>query len=448
MKKIHIILISILCGLSSCTSVLDKEPLDIISDDVLWNDPVLIDNYLLQCYAEMCFFNEMPYGATQDWFNCMYATGFADESTSAWTQTPKTHWLNISGGDWDWWGYPTVRKLNVFIEKMETAPVDEAVRTARTAEARFLRAFAYFNMVKRYGGVPLILKAQQLSDSPEELYPKRATEEAVYQFILDEMNDIIDNRLLPDAYGAADLGRPTLYAAAALKSRAAMYAGSIASWGTVQIDGLVGIPADKKEHFWQESLNASNRLLYGSPFALYEKYPDDRSKNYRNIFLDENNCEVIFSEIYDGKSGKGHSWDMWQNPSGYNAWAGGQQNCVYLEFVESYENIDGSDPTIDREKVAQYYTWTLDELWGKKDPRFKASIYTQGTPWTHEGASVTLDYHVGIFVDGQWINDGFYEGVPALGVCANNWRPTPFGILKYLDESSAMIPERYYSKTD
>ena len=61
MKKIHIILISILCGLSSCTSVLDKEPLDIISDDVLWNDPVLIDNYLLQCYAEMCFFNEMPY---------------------------------------------------------------------------------------------------------------------------------------------------------------------------------------------------------------------------------------------------------------------------------------------------------------------------------------------------------------------------------------------------
>ena len=173
MKKIHIILISILCGLSSCTSVLDKEPLDIISDDVLWNDPVLIDNYLLQCYAEMCFFNEMPYGATQDWFNCMYATGFADESTSAWTQTPKTHWLNISGGDWDWWGYPTVRKLNVFIEKMETAPVDEAVRTARTAEARFLRAFAYFNMVKRYGGVPLILKAQQLSDSPEELYPNR-----------------------------------------------------------------------------------------------------------------------------------------------------------------------------------------------------------------------------------------------------------------------------------
>ena len=172
MKKIHIILISILCGLSSCTSVLDKEPLDIISDDVLWNDPVLIDNYLLQCYAEMCFFNEMPYGATQDWFNCMYATGFADESTSAWTQTPKTHWLSISGGDWDWWGYPTVRKLNVFIEKMETAPVDEAVRTARTAEARFLRAFAYFNMVKRYGGVPLILKAQQLSDSPRRALPE------------------------------------------------------------------------------------------------------------------------------------------------------------------------------------------------------------------------------------------------------------------------------------
>lgn len=98
MKKIHIILISILCGLSSCTSVLDKEPLDIISDDVLWNDPVLIDNYLLQCYAEMCFFNEMPYGATQDWFNCMYATGLRrriDQRMDPDTQNPLA---DISGG--------------------------------------------------------------------------------------------------------------------------------------------------------------------------------------------------------------------------------------------------------------------------------------------------------------------------------------------------------------
>ena len=152
----------------------------------------------------------------------------------------------------------------------------------------------------------------------------------------------------------------------------------------------MGIPADKKEHFWQESSQrrANRLLLYGSPFALYEQYPDRPLEKLPATFRHENNCEVIFSEIYDGKSGKGHSWDMWQNPSGYNAWAGGQQNCVYLEFVESYENIDGSDPTIDREKVAQYYTLTLD-VWGKKDPRFKASIYTQGTPWTHEGASVS-----------------------------------------------------------
>lgn len=460
MKKIIIITLLALSGLYSC-SVLDKKPLDIISDSDLWNDPVFIDKYLLECYAEMGFYNEMQLGGNHDDVASntpMVALGISDEAHSAWVQTPKTHWINVTGGVYEWWGYYVVRRLNIFLERLPNSPLNAETCSRKMAEARFLRAFCYFQMVKRYGGVPLITRSMQLTDSNEVLYAARDTEEAVYDFILEELDDLIDNELLPGEYGAGDLGRPTIWAAAALKSRAAMYAASIATWGEKfpQYENVVGIPSEKARHYWTESRDASDFILTQGPFSLYKKYFDeDKTKNYRNIFLDENNCEVIFSERFDGKSGKGHSWDHWQNPAAYNSWNEGQGHVVYLEFVESYENVDGSDPKIDREKVANYHQWTMEELFGKKDPRFAASIYTHGTPWTHNGERVYLDYHQGVYVgNGEWIEEGVVPegkpgaGLPAQGIQQTKWRPSAFGVLKYLDEEAAMVPERLYSDTD
>lgn len=442
MKNTIAIIPVLLLFLCSCENILDKQPLDIISDAVVWSDPVLIDAYLNQCYAEMGFYHEMPYGASPDWFDVDQATTIADEAKWGWVANPQSHWISISGGVFEWWGYPTIRRLNQFIEKLEASPLLEASRNQKSAEARFLRAFAYFNLVKRYGGVPLIIHTQNINDSEEELYRSRDKEEVIYKFILDEMDAV--EKILPESYGANDAGRPTKYAALSLKSRAAMYAGSIASWGTVQIGGLVGISKDKATEFWQSSYDASLGIIMSGKFSLYNKFTD-KTKNYRNIFLDENNSEVIFSEIFDGISGKGHSWDMWQNPYSYNAWAGGQQASVYLEMVESYDNIDGTSGVIDRSKINAGYWWNVEELWGKKDPRFKASIYTHGTPWAPAG---TLDYHDAIeSPDGSaWWDVGSYKGV--LARSRSFGRSTPFGVLKYLDESKGIIPERYYSTTD
>lgn len=451
MKKILFLIIIIF--IVSCEAILDKQPLDIISDSIVWDDPVLVNKYLLQCYAEMKFYDEMQLGADHYGYSTsnvtFVATNISDEATAYWFQTPKSHWISINGGHFEWWGYEVVRKLNIFIEQMEASTLPDHEKTNLNAEARFLRAFAYFNMVKRYGGVPLILNVQQLDDPIDELYPKRAKEEEVYQFIINELNEIINAKALPESYTSADLGRPTIYAAAALKSRAAMYAASIATWGQVQLDGIVGIAQSKKDYFWQESLSASEMIINSGKFSLYNKYPENKSKNYRALFLDENNSEVIFSEVFDGRQGKGHSWDHWQNPRGYNSWGGGQASCVYLEMVESYENIDGSDPKIDREKIEGYHLWSMEELFGKKDPRFKASIYTQESSWSHNGEQVKLDYHHGLRLpDGNWIWSGHYEGIPAIGFCQQNPWATPFGVLKYLDESKAMVPDRGYSDTD
>ncbi len=447
MKRIAILIYVSLIVFTSCDDVLDKQPLDLITDATLWSDQVLIDDYLNQCYAEMNFYFEMPYGQDINYLMANRshdAITLSDEAHCGWgdeINAPKSDWITISGGIFEWWGYSTIRKLNIFIERMETLDFPESYLAQRMAEARFLRAFAYFDMVKRYGGIPIITRAQELNDSRDELYRKRDLEDSVYQFIISEIDAIALD--LQETYGD---GRATKYAALALKSRAAMYAASIAQWGSVQLDGIVGIPSEEASNYWQISYDASKAIISSEKFALYNK-SENKVENYRNLFLDENNSEVIFSERFDGISGKGHIWDMMEVPYSYHVWGKGQNACVYLEMIESYDNIDGTSGVIDRDKISDGHLWTVEELWGKKDPRFKASVYTHGTSWLDANGSLILDYHDAIEItDGSLLTTGSFKGI--LSRSRSYGRTTPFGILKYLDEDMAVVHERHYSKTD
>src|SRR5690606_13256836 len=90
--------------------------------------------------------------------------------------------LNVGGGLMEWWGYSAIRKMNEFLERAPSSGYGEDVRIKRIAEVRFLRAFSYFAMAKRYGGVPLITKVQSLTDSEESLLPIRNKEVEIYNF--------------------------------------------------------------------------------------------------------------------------------------------------------------------------------------------------------------------------------------------------------------------------
>lgn len=452
MNKLVILLLSTLLFFTACDDVLDKEPLEIISDATVWSDPVLADDYLNQCYLEMVFLHEMQYGGTTrqsatgmyTWFEQIYMLNFSDQGRAGWVAIPKSRNITIGGGVIEWWGYPTIRKLNIFLEKLESNEVfDPEYKKQRIAEARFLRSFCYFNIVKRYGGVPLITRVQQLDDPDEELYRSRDKEEVIYDFILSEIDDIAND--LPDRWDGANYGRASKYAALALKSRAAMYAGSIATWGAAALDGIVGIPQSKAEQYWQDSYDASKEIIQDGGYSLYNAHAD-KSTNFRNLFLDEGNSESIFAEQFNGLSGKGHSYDMWMVPRAHHVWNAGQSISLYLEMVESFENIDGTTGVIDRDKISSGYSWTLDEIFGKKDPRFKASIYTQGTSW--KGGTDNLDYHVNTKTPDGITNVGSYKGVLAQAPAAAG-APTPFGVLKYLDEEErAFVMERNHSDTD
>ncbi|GEP93954.1 RagB/SusD family nutrient uptake outer membrane protein [Chitinophaga cymbidii] len=451
-RTIHILLIfSLVC--SSCLKdALDKQPLDTITDAVVWNDQALINAYLTQVYLQFTILtNETPDAsgsASDDWNGPFIINELSDECMRNWIygqSQAKMYAITISGGVLDWWesSYSAIRTLNEFIKRVPEAPVDENFRKVRTAEARFLRAFSYFSMVKRYGGVPLITEPQDINASYEELYRKRDKEQQVYDFILAELDAAIPD--LPER-GETEYGRPSRYTALALKSRAALYAASIAKYGTVQLDGLVGIAA-APDGYYQQAFDAADDIMKSGQYDLYD-VDADKVTNFKNVFLKENNIEVIWAKQHDytqrNLGGNGWVWDFFQAPKPH-AWNAGNQNAPYLEMAEEFEHVGGTPGTLNRTAVQQG-VWSMEELWGDKDPRFYASIYTQNTPW--KGGRV--DFHNGLQLpDGTIQTSGSYQNVPAKGdqMVDNSFGPG-FGVMKYLEETKDNMGERATSGTD
>ncbi|WP_430813816.1 RagB/SusD family nutrient uptake outer membrane protein [Carboxylicivirga sp. RSCT41] len=442
--KIFLFIISIHI-LTSCEDILDKQPLDIMSDAVVWEDEVLIDAYLTEQYAQMYVFSNETGGDDHSgngelWFAPYVVNNVSDECKANWWKglgmQKKYGTLNVTGGLLEWWeqAYVINRALNIFIEKIKTAPVNENFRVQRSAEARFLRAFNYFYLVKRYGGVPIITEAKGIDD--EGIYVERDKEQDVYDFILSEMAAIKND--LPEANSKDDYGRPTQYVALALRCRAALYAASIAKYGTIKLEGLVGIDNAKASEYYQMAYDAAYDIIKSDNFELYDEQ-EDKAVNFQTLFLTKNK-EVMFvkqhNSLNKGDGGNGWAYDFMQTPLP-NAWGGGNQDGVYLEMVEEFEYLDGTPGKLDTTEI-NGHLWTTDLLWKNKDPRFFASIYTMNTLWN----GAPIDWHYGVrALDGSLITSGSYEGVLANGNQRTS-NGTGFGVKKYLKEGHDVMTAR------
>lgn len=472
MKKLIYIIVGTAVLMSSCQKeVLDKEPLDVISDAAVFEDEVLIDAYLASVYIEMTMLiNETPtpsirkytweqdqgtlWASSADWAGPYIVNEITDESKDQWlhVQSPsaKMGGIYIHGGLLEWWeySYKCIRDLNYMLEQMVDAPVPEEYKKTRVAEARFLRAYNYFAMVKRYGGVPLHTRALAVDAPEDEIFRPRAKEQEVYDFIITEM-DLIKEDLPVDE----SLGRPSKYAALALKSRAALYAATIADFGEVQLDGVVGIAAPASDYY-QISLSASQEIISGGLFALYDE-DSDKVKNFKNIFIKKDHNEKIWvlphndvTWVLGAPPGNAWNWDFMQAPEPH-AWTAGNKSAPYLEMAEEFEYIDSLTPgepaPFDRAALQQGL-WDYNKLWGKKDPRFHATIYTQDTEW--QGTYV--DYHVGILLpDGSIRDDTTVNGIlPKGNMDVDGSFGTGFGVMKFLDESHSNMGERSSAETD
>lgn len=473
---------------TSCYDVLDKEPLDQYTDAVVWNDPTLIDAFLVTQYmytpvmvndATTMFtsWSGSPmnrddrrgdtnyfFGNSEQVFGVGLTLDVSDEAkynTGSWTDISwyKLHGITEDGGMLEWWdnAYYTIRNLNELIARVPNSPIDTETAKVRIAEARFLRAYCYFAMVKRYGGVPLLTEAPQLDSSEELLYPKRNSEKELYDFILNETMSISE-----ELTNVKEVGRANKWAALSLHCRAALYAGSIAQYGRVQLDGLLGIPANEASTYYEKAYNAALTIIKESPYKLYNE-DEDKVQNFKNIFLKKRNCEAIMVKQHDGPGFQNGgfstwSWDQCECPRP-QVWGLGNHHGPYLEMVEEFEYVDGTSGKFDR-KALQNKLWNMDELWKGRDPRFYASIWTNGTPWRDAVAGAfkgdTIDMHLGLIKpDGEIIKSQAdqYNGINSIGDqlwahASKGIVNSGFGIMKYLDPSTNNMSWLCESRTD
>ncbi len=433
MKKI-IIYTAMFFMAMSCQDALDIEPTNMIPEDAVINDPALVDAYLNNVYHNVRFQTEPSYEPNQ----AIIGVVGGEANVFAGWQDPvhaAMHIINENGAHWqmEYWPYQNIRAANEIIEILQQATFDEELIIQKTAEARWLRAFMYFELVKRYGGVPLITQPQSIDQPIEELYVPRDSEQHIYDFIADEMDDLVN--ILPESYGSENFGRPTRWAAYALKSRAMLYAGSIAKYGQVQLDGLLGIPSGEANTYYQEAYDAAMEVINNSPHQLFRQY-EDPVQNYNRLFVEDANSEVIFAEVYDFSLLKTHAWNFVSMPDGFRrGW--GSNNWMYLETFEKYEYTDGSSGKLNWDQLDGNTLFAEDEILLNKDPRFLASAFYPSMPW--QGGTVYMHTStVGeIPADSDWP-----EAAPP-----RNRTKTGFMIRKRVNED-VLLPEAFTDETD
>ena len=378
--KNKILVTSIILLLSGCYDPFDLTRNDIISDDVVFDNPNLADAFLFDLYDRAQFHIKSGNGN----LNMGLISSYGGESRNygvSW-QTPYTQVVDVDynenglqGKVLDYYDYALIRECNQMITKLpQSKNLTQYFIDSRVAEARFIRAHAYFEMVKRFGGIPLITDVVPIQGNYDEIYRERNSEKEIYDFISSEMDDI--SEVLP-AF-AIEEGRITKWTALALKSRALLYAGSVANFGSEQLNGLLGFPSSEASKYYLESLNASREIIQSGIFSLYRKF-NDPVENFSNLFIDEtDNPEIIFSEKYDYESGKSHQWDALAQPAGFGFnWSSNYP--VYLETLEQFDFIDGTSGKVDRDMYDD--NTPIDPSWyfEMRDPRMRASIFYPGS---------------------------------------------------------------------
>ena len=278
--------------------------------------------------------------------------------------------------------------MNLFIERLDSSNAAAILqyKPRYRAEARFLRASYYFELVKRMGGVPLILHSltYDAAQKVDELQFPRSKESDIYDFIISEA-EAIKNDLPKDA-GTKD--RATWAAALAMESRAALYAASIAKYGTQTPSvstsgGEVGIPASMASGYYQKSLAASQAIINDNSYSLYLKTPNDLATNFAHLFTDKSaNPETIFIKDYKLRSGKVHGFTI-QNQPHYQSEEAGESGRLNpsLNLVESFEKLDNTFapiPTTDASGNPIVYTNATDPFVGR-DARLGGTVILPGT---------------------------------------------------------------------
>jgi hypothetical protein len=391
-KLVHLLLWCCIAG--SCTKILDKKPLDKVSEKDVWNDFNLANAYMNRIYAR-----NLPEWSTE-W------TNYSEESNGGGSYM----YGQLTENSVNYWPYSDIREINELLVNIDNGTIKEDNKKLLKGQAFFFRAWRYFQMVIRYGGIPLVLHPQLLS---EDLFVKRnSTSETVQQIVADLDSAIADLPEITPASGSND-GHVHKGTALAVKGRVLLY------YASPQFD-----PDQTATGRWQAAYDANKEAkeyLESKGFGLY---PD-----FSKLWFDEMNKEDIFVRRYQYTPNNSESWNNWAastRPLDVSQGATGG-NRPALEIVNAFPMKDGR--TIDDPNSV--YTYDPNYYWKNRDPRFKETIVYNGAVW-------------GVGNDGpqpgriQWTYVGGEQNNPTI---------TGFYMRKAVDTTQSAI-EAYNSSTD
>lgn len=296
----------------------------------------------------------------------------------------------------DWSNYqknPTPENLAIYQSRLA-----ESLRWKY--EARFLRAYYYFELMKRYGGVPILQEALLYDADLSGI--KRNTLAETADFIVSECDSAASK--LPLTYAlATDFGRVTKASALALKSRTLLYAASDLfnnpSWaGGYSNPALISLTGDRAAR-WKAAADAAKQVIDLSGLSL--------TNNYRGLFQTFNNPELIFVR----RSNASNSFEKTNYPIGYDMGKSG--TTPSQDLVDAYEMKNGksiTDPTSGYDPQNPYKD---------RDPRLDFTILTNNTKFK--------DRNVECWEGGR---DG--KGVPLA-------TKTGYYLKKYVDENLNLL---------
>ncbi|MBE7170889.1 MAG: RagB/SusD family nutrient uptake outer membrane protein [Williamsia sp.] len=396
------ILIMACIAVSCKKNLLDIYPSDALSDVDVWKDLQLVDRFLSNTYGTLPngFNRRDQQPGNADWSRGMTAFAMAEDDAECNNLAGSTHSLNqgVLPNTWayaeDIWiqNYGVIRKANTLLDKIDAVPGDDALKKRMKAEAQFLRAFCYEELVKCYGGVPLLLTA---GTPDQSIVPRNTYDECIAQ-ILKDCNEAA--AVLPVTYAPADRGRATKVAALALKARTLLYYASPLNNG--------GNIATR----WQDAAKAAKDVMaYGPPPGTndYGLYPD-----YYRLFIDDLNKEIIFARIFQNPSpnvgGDRPKWYMSVPGVNDGAWGGFSPS---QNLVDAYEMKNG------RRIADQSSGYNPQDPYTNRDSRLDKSVLHQGSK-----------YKAGIIIE-------TYRGGNTNNTNRLDSSKTGYGLMKMVDTS-------------
>jgi len=318
----------ILFSTFSCNKVLEEKPLSFLSPENFYKNEAdakaainavygalfTYDLYLQPMWNLVMLDDDHVSGA--DWYLGTAGAG-----------NPQGYW----GVDGPWVGcYTVISRANTVLENVEkiNTNIDPIIKTRILGEAYFFRAWAYFQLVQLYGGVPIRLKS--LSLDPTASMP-RATVQAVYKQIIADFKSAETNLLPANNINAGEIGRVTKGVAKGFLAKTYLTMASGASTGNVFVRGgtdngtytypktvVAGLESIVSKDYFILARDKALEVIASGEYSLFANWTDIWTKANRNKTehmweLQSLSGTLFVNEIHDYLSaystfGRGAMW--------------------------------------------------------------------------------------------------------------------------------------------